>query len=321
MPTNSGLTNSDLNGIILLDKPLGYSSNAILQRVKKLLGVQKAGHTGTLDPDATGMLPICLNEATKVIRFLLDASKAYTVKIALGHTTTTADAQGSVLLSRPVAYWSLDKIESLLTHFRGDILQVPPVYSALKQDGKRYYELARQGRASEIKRTPRAVHIHKLSLLHYDYQNENTAFLELMVHCSKGTYIRSLAQDIGEAMGCGAHVIELRRVFVEPFESYPMLSMEKLVEICEQGPRAALDMYLLEPPEAIAHLEKIEVSPEEYIRLYQGQKISRTTCSHEGWVQLWSQSPDQFFGVGHKTISGEIVPKRLFKFFNLSELC
>ncbi len=300
----------EITGILLLDKESGYTSNTALQRVKKYLGAKKAGHTGTLDPLASGMLPICLGEATKVVRFLLDADKKYQVKIALGHTMTTADADGALLLSRAIPHLSTQEIESIIEQFRGPILQLPPIYSALKQKGKRFCDLAREGKSADIERKARSLHIHELTLDKYDYQDQKTAFLSLTVKCSKGTYIRSLAEDIGEKMGCGAHVLELRRVFVEPFEKYPMLTMMQLDELYQSD---SLNSILLKPEQAIPHIQKMHVSKDNYSELYQGKQISCKADMSLGWVQLWSDVLEKFFGIGEVLVSGLIAPRRLFK--------
>ncbi len=210
-----------INGIVLLDKPKGLSSNQALQKVRWLYTAKKAGHTGALDPLATGLLPVCLGEATKFSQFLLDADKSYITRAKLGETTTTEDAEGEVTETRPVPEITEMLVEQALSEFRGPIDQVPPMYSALKRDGQPLYKLARQGKIIEI--DPRRVTIKSLTLLKIDGD-----YLELEVSCTKGTYIRSLVRDIGEALGCGAHVVELRRTVTGPFDIADALTIEQL---------------------------------------------------------------------------------------------
>ncbi|MCB1803401.1 MAG: tRNA pseudouridine(55) synthase TruB, partial [Gammaproteobacteria bacterium] len=208
-----------VNGILLLDKPLGLSSNHALQRVKRLYDARKAGHTGSLDPLADGMLPICLGDATKLSAYLLDADKYYWFRLRLGQTTATGDAEGEILTDRPVGDFSREQIEQACAAFVGKIQQLPPMYSALKHKGKRLYELAREG--VEVERQPRTVTIHDLVV-----ESVELPEVEIRVHCSKGTYVRTLAEDIGERLGCGAHVTALRRTGVGPYTEYPMYTME-----------------------------------------------------------------------------------------------
>ena len=216
----------DIDGMLLLDKSPGMSSNGAVQRVKRLYSANKVGHTGSLDPIATGLLPLCLGEATKLSGFLLDTDKRYFVKVRLGRTTATADTEGETLEEKPVPMLDTQAIEAVLQRFRGDIAQVPPMYSALKHKGKKLYELARKG--LEVEREARRVSIYELTLLGF-----GSDFLELDVHCSKGTYIRSLAQDIGMEIGCGAHVEQLRRTAVGGFTLDQSVTLEKLEALTE----------------------------------------------------------------------------------------
>lgn len=214
-----------VHGILLLDKPCGGSSNHALQRAKRLYGASKAGHTGSLDPLATGMLPICFGEATKLSAFLLDADKGYETTMKLGITTNSADSDGQVLETRPVpSDLNLETFTEICHRFIGHLQQIPPMVSAIKIDGQRLYKLAREGR--EVDRPPRPVTIHELEVLSF---SGDTA--RLAVRCSKGTYIRSLVTDIGEVIGCGAHVTQLRRRFVSPFEQYPMITLDTLEQL------------------------------------------------------------------------------------------
>ena len=202
-PQRPRLPRRALHGVLLLDKPLGLSSNDALQRVKRLLRAEKAGHTGTLDPLATGLLPLCFGAATKFSQLNLEADKAYIATLHLGQTTTTADREGEVVLERPLTF-SPAQLQDALQSLRGEIDQVPPMHSALKHEGKALYELARQG--VEVERAPRRITIHALELL-----SQAGETMQILVRCSKGTYIRTLAQDLGELLGCGAHLSALRR--------------------------------------------------------------------------------------------------------------
>jgi tRNA pseudouridine55 synthase len=217
-----------VNGILLLDKPAGLTSNAALQAVKRLYRARKAGHTGSLDPLATGLLPICFGEATKISGFLLDADKHYRVQCRLGVRTNTGDAEGEVLEQRPVEGITEAALRKVIEGFIGDIEQIPPMYSALKHKGERLYNLARQG--VEVEREARTVTIHALELLDF---GGDTA--ELRVHCSKGTYVRTLVEDIGALLGCGAHVSGLRRLGVGPFDGSVMHDMDALEALASEG--------------------------------------------------------------------------------------
>lgn len=251
-----------LHGILLLDKPAGGSSNKVLQRVKRLYDAQKAGHTGTLDPLATGMLPICFGEATKLSGYLLDADKGYQTTLTLGVTTNSADADGDVLQTRAVPD-SLDRaaFEAVCAHFVGEQSQIPPMVSAIKIDGKPLYKLAREG--LEIERKPRHVVISQLDVLDFDGLQAT-----LSVRCSKGTYIRSLVSDIGERIGCGAHVAKLRRVFVSPFEALPMWN-ESQIEAADDA-----DALILPMDVGLKHLSHCVLSAEQCTHFYQGRQIS-----------------------------------------------
>src|SRR3990167_10000985 len=208
----------DINGILLLDKPLGLSSNSALQKVKNLFQAKKAGHTGSLDPLATGLLPICFGEATKFSQYWLDSDKTYRVRAKLGVRTTTSDAEGDIVFQSEVPHFTLADIEKQMAIFRGDIQQVPSMYSALKHEGQPLYKLARRG--IEIERPARPITIYRFDLLRY----ANEA-LEMEVHCSKGTYIRTLIDDLGQALGVGAHVIALHRIQVGLFTASRMVAL------------------------------------------------------------------------------------------------
>ena len=226
----------DVNGILLLDKPIGITSNAALQTVKRLYAAKKAGHTGSLDPLATGMLPICFGKATKISAQLLDADKTYQVTAQLGIKTATGDKEGEIIAEKPVATFTLSQMEKTLENFRGPIQQIPPMYSALKHQGQPLYKLARRG--ITIERLPRSVTIHQLDLINFADD-----VIELYVRCSKGTYIRTLIEDIGEALGCGAHVISLRRLTVAKFLEKNMITLDQVCNLQQQ--LEELDQYLL----------------------------------------------------------------------------
>ena len=290
-----------VSGILLLDKPLGLSSNHALQRVKRLYDARKAGHTGSLDPLANGMLPVCLGDATKLSAFLLDADKRYWFRVKLGETTVTGDVEGDVTRTRPVQGIDRAVIEKVLAGFRGEIEQLPPMYSALKHKGKRLYELAREG--IEVEREPRKVAIYELTL-----GDLMLPEFELRVHCSKGTYVRTLAEDIGEALGCGAHVTGLRRTGVGPYTEYPMHTLEALQAVAEQG-LEALDHLLLPIDTALADWPAVSVSADTAFYLKQGQAVLVPKSPTEGWVRVYQG--EDFLAVGLVQDDGRIAPKRL----------
>jgi len=290
-----------VSGILLLDKPLGLSSNHALQRVKRLYDARKAGHTGSLDPLADGMLPICFGDATKISAFLLDADKYYWFRVKLGETTTTGDTEGEITQTRPVEGVTAAQIEQVLPRFLGEIDQLPPMYSALKHKGKRLYELAREG--VEVEREPRKVTIHELEL-----GEVNLPEFELRVHCSKGTYVRTLAEDIGEALGCGGHVTALRRTGVGPYTGHQMYSMEMLEQTAEQG-QEALDSLLLPTDTALTDWPVVKVNADTAFYLKQGQAVLVPKAPTEGWVRLYQG--EQFFAMGQVQDDGRIAPKRL----------
>ena len=293
-----------VHGVLLLDKPLNMSSNAALQKVKRLYFARKAGHTGSLDPLATGMLPICLGEATKISAFLLDADKVYRFKCQLGTRTATADAEGEVLETRPYEHITRKDVEKQLPAFVGDIEQVPPMYSALKQDGQRLYDLARQG--VEVEREPRPVTIYHLELLGFE-----NGELELEVECSKGTYVRTLAEDLGAALGCGAYVTELRRLAVGPYEG-DMVTLEQLETLDEQGEKgdfSAQDALLLDMDSGILDWPEVRLDPDSAYYMKLGQPIQVARAPTGGWVRIYDG--DQFIGVGEIDDQGRIAPRRM----------
>ena len=297
----------DISGILILDKPAGLSSNQVLQRVKRIYNANKAGHTGSLDVPATGLLPICLGEATKVSAYLLDADKIYRARCKLGITTTTGDAAGEVLETKAVPNITKTDLKTVLQNFIGEIEQVPPMYSALKHNGKRLYELAYQG--IEVKRNPRKISIYRLALLELSGDE-----FEIEVYSSKGTYIRTLAQDIGHELGCGAHIISLRRSGSGPFQEQQMVTLDQLEEIADKGSEK-LDSLLLPMDLALSDFPEVHLSEHVAYYLCQGQAVTAPGLPNEGCLRIYNNF-DQFIGLGEVTGDGRVAPKRLI---NLSE--
>jgi tRNA pseudouridine55 synthase len=255
----------DLHGIVLLDKPMGLSSNQALQSVRRLLRAAKGGHTGALDPLATGLLPLCFGEATKLAGSLLGSRKAYIAECRLGITTDSADREGEIVQQRTVPIFDESRIESALAKLRGRILQVPPIYSALKQNGERLYVKARRGEAIDV--PPREVEVHRLDLLSHVADT-----LTLHVECGSGTYVRSLAVALGEDLGCGAHLAGLRRLWVEPFREPRMVSLEELRQAAEQGDDA-LRAWLLPISSGLSDLPAIQLDDAQSMAISRGQQI------------------------------------------------
>ncbi len=291
-----------LHGVLLLDKPLGLSSNQALQQVKRLCHAAKAGHTGSLDPLATGMLPICFGEATKLTAFMLEADKSYDVIARLGVSTDTGDAEGEVACELPVPVLTDTALDQALSDFVGEIEQVPPMYSALKHEGQRLYALARRG--IEVQRAPRKVHIHDFTILSYKAPN-----LEFRVGCSKGTYVRTLVEDLAKALGTVAHVIALRRLWVVPFTGERMIPLDALAGRCEGAPEAA-DELLLPVDSAIADWPRLVVGIELAQRLIQGQALPAEPSWPQTRVRLCLPGP-RFFGIGEVLPDGRLVPRRI----------
>jgi len=290
-----------INGVVLLDKASGMTSNAALQKVKRILKARKAGHTGSLDPLASGLLPICLGEARKLSGFLLNTDKRYQVTVRLGVTTLTGDSEGEIIETKAVPPLSEDALEQALAGFRGEILQVPPMYSALKHQGRRLYDLARQG--IEVEREPRRVVIHELKLLDFD-----SSSLELNVECSKGTYIRTLAEDIGKSLGCGGHVEVLRRTGVGDLsvsDSHTLDSMETLAEEELLGLVLPMDRI-------ISSLPAVQLSDELGFYVRKGQAVLVPKAPVHGWVRLYARQ-SAFMGVGEILDDGRVAPRRLVR--------
>ncbi len=294
----------DVNGILLLDKPTGITSNEALQQVKRLYFAKKAGHTGSLDPLASGVLPICMGEATKISAFLLDADKRYQVRCQLGITTATADAEGDVLETRPVSAYTRQQLETVFDEFRGDIEQIPPMYSALKHEGQRLYKLARQG--VEVEREARPVSIFELTLT-----GQGDDWLDIDVHCSKGTYVRTLAEDIGERLGCGAHVSALRRTSVGPYADDNLVTLERLEDL-KDNDMPAMDNLLLPIETALTQWPDVELSADASFYLQQGQPVLVPHAPTSGWVRLYATNR-LFIGMGEILDDGRVAPRRLMK--------
>ena len=289
-----------ISGVLLVDKPLGFSSNQILQKAKWLYQAQKAGHTGTLDPAATGLLPICFGEATKFSQFLLDAEKAYLTTGVFGVSTETLDAEGEVTQEREVPNISEPQFHAVLSKFTGDIEQVPPMYSALKRDGKKLYELAREGIEVEI--DPRPVTITRNDLLRF----ESPEF-DLDVQCSKGTYIRTLVADIGEEVGCGAHVKTLRRTRHGQFNIDQAISLEVLEGLREAENYEALDALLVSLDELLADLPRIDLDEHRAKYFSNGNDVNCDASACTARVYL----DDRFLGVGRVSEQRRLQPERL----------
>ena len=293
----------DIHGVFLLDKPQGMSSNDIMQKVKRIFQANKAGHTGALDPLATGMLPICLGEATKFSQFLLDADKRYLVTAKLGERTDTSDAEGQIVETRDVNVKTPD-ILTALEQFRGDILQVPTMFSALKHNGKPLYEYARQG--ITVEREARPITIFELNFIEY-----NAPYLTLEVHCSKGTYIRTLVDDLGEVLGCGAHVTILRRTAVADYPTEKMLDWHALQSLAEQQDLALLDALLLPMDTAVAKLPALTLNENQTQGIGFGQRIKFDNPNRlQGQVRLFSHE-HRFLGVAMIDENNVIRPQRL----------
>lgn len=294
----------DVSGILLLDKPVGWSSNNALQRVKRLFGARKAGHTGSLDPLATGMLPICLGEATKVSGLLLDSDKEYRVRMGLGAATATGDAEGEVMASGP-ARLDREALEAALGTQRGPIQQVPPMYSALKHQGRRLYELARAG--IEVPRPSRPVVIRALEV--EDFHPERPL---LRVLCSKGTYVRTLVEDVARAAGTVAHVLELRRLRVEPFPAGRMATLEELETAAASGGPAVLDALLLPLDAALVGMPRVDLTEIEEARIRHGQGLDGCMVPAPAGSPVRLYGPGgRFLGLGETAGPGQIVARRL----------
>ncbi|MEX0827752.1 MAG: tRNA pseudouridine(55) synthase TruB, partial [Haliea sp.] len=291
-----------ISGIVVLDKPEGETSNRSLQQVKRLYQAAKAGHTGSLDPLATGVLPLCFGEATKISQFLLDSDKAYRVTIKLGIRTETGDSEGEILSQADAQGIKRKDLEAALAHFRGEIEQLPSMYSALKHQGTPLYKLARQGKSLERKR--RKVTIHSLELIEFQVPE-----LILDVHCSKGTYVRTLADDLGEHLGVGAHVTALRRTHAGPFDLSQAVTLEKLRDCYEKEGFSGIDALLLAADQAIPELPQIRLPAVTAAYMLQGQAVITRHAPTQGLVRLYNENT--FICIGEVLDDGRVAPKRL----------
>jgi tRNA pseudouridine55 synthase len=292
-----------VDGVLLLNKPAGLTSNQALQRVKRLLNARKAGHTGSLDPAATGMLPLCFGEATKVCAFLLNADKTYRVTAKLGTATDTGDATGSVIESADVPEMTADDWDTILQGFHGESLQVPPMYSALKKDGKRLYELARKGET--VEREPRPIRIDSIELL-----EAAGARLVFRVRCSKGTYVRSLVEDIARAAGTVAHTARLHRETVAHFGADEMVDLKAVEASAAEGP-SPLRESLLPPDRALTGLAEVCLDEAAALRFCGGQAVAADDSGVHGLARVYGAG-HVFLGVGEIAGDGRIAPRRVF---------
>ncbi len=287
-----------VDGVLLLDKPLGLSSNDALQKARRLFSAAKGGHTGTLDPLATGLLPLCFGEATKFSADLLDADKTYEAEIRLGVITDSGDAEGQIIATAPAAVTAAD-VARVLPAFMGDILQVPPMHSALKRDGKPLYELARQGIV--VERAARPVTVHAIEVLACSED-----FLRLSVHCSKGTYIRVLAADIGAALGCGGHLVALRRTRVGPLDLAAAVTLEAL-NASGEDERAR---FLLPLDALLQNLPRVDLAPDDAQRFGHGNPVDLPPGLH-GKIRVYADGT--LLGIGEPGTGGRLWPKRLLQ--------
>ena len=292
-----------VNGILLLDKPQGPTSNEALQKVKRLFNAKKAGHTGSLDPIATGMLPICFGEATKFSQFLLDSQKSYYVTARLGVTTNTGDSEGQEMAVKPVVDVTRSRIQEILSTFLGDSMQVPPMHSAIKYNGRPLYELAR--RNIEIERKARPITIYSITL--DEFSSDQFSF---SVHCSKGTYVRTLVEDVGAMLDCGAHVIGLRRLSVLPYGNAAMLTLPQLEEIAKNSGHDGLCTLLLPVETSVEIFPAVKLSTSAAFYLRMGQPVRSGFPVKSTLVRLFSDD-ERFLGVGEMMSDGRIKPHRL----------
>ncbi|MCL6360811.1 tRNA pseudouridine(55) synthase TruB [Pectobacterium polaris] len=299
----------DVHGVLLLDKPQGVSSNDVLQKVKRIFNANRAGHTGALDPLATGMLPICLGEATKFSQYLLDSDKRYRVIARLGQRTDTSDADGNVIEERAIGFSATD-LEQALEGFRGTTQQVPSMYSALKYQGRKLYEYARQGLT--VPREAREITVYELQFIRWEGDE-----LELEIHCSKGTYIRTIIDDLGEKLGCGAHVIYLRRLQVATYPTERMVTLEQLAALAEQAQTQedplslSLDPLLMPMESPVIDFPEVNLTPivAGYLKL--GQAVQAANAPLNGMVRITEGDEHKFIGMGEIDSDGRVAPRRL----------
>lgn len=300
----------NVHGVILLDKPIAMSSNAVLQKVKRLFFAAKAGHTGALDPLATGMLPICLGEATKFSQYLLDSDKRYLVTAKLGIRTSTSDSDGEIVSERPVDV-DLERLQAMLTTFLGDIEQTPSMYSALKYQGQPLYKYARQG--IDVPRKTRNITVFSIQLIRFEKDE-----VDLEIHCSKGTYIRTIVDDLGELLGCGAHVTALRRTQVANYPYENMVSLNELIELSEKSCEDtqlydALDNLLLPVDTAIQSFPEVHITEIMAEGFQQGQSVQVASAPLNTTVRVFSGTAKVFLGLAEVDEFGNVAPKRLVR--------
>jgi tRNA pseudouridine55 synthase len=294
----------DVNGILIVDKPQGWTSNDAVQKAKRLFNARKVGHTGALDPLATGVLPLCFGEATKFSQFLLSSDKKYWTRLKLGVATDSGDSDGNVIATRVVEGITVERVEDALRFFRGDIDQVPSMFSAVKHQGQPLYKLARQG--IEIERQARRVTIFSNELVSLDGDE-----LELEIHCSKGTYVRTIAEELGDLLGCGAHVIALRRRTAGPYGEADTITFDALEQALAQG---SLDRLLLPVASAVGDWPEVRLNDDTAYYLRQGQPVMVPHAPTSGWVRLSQQLDEgstRFLGVGEVLDDGRVAPRRL----------
>lgn len=293
----------DVDGILLLDKPTGVSSNHALQSVRRLFRAEKAGHTGSLDPLATGLLPICFGEACKIAGLLLGSRKAYSTRALLGQTRDTDDSQGAVLVEREVPELDAERINAGLRRLTGELTQIPPVYSAIKREGEPMYARARRGERVDV--PERQVQVHR-----YELTSFNSPELDLEIECGSGTYVRSLVRDLGEDLGCGAHVTALRRLWVEPFREPAMVTLEQLQQIAAENPEG-LDA-LIQPLEiGLAHYPQLRVNAADELLLRKG--LSMESAIEAGFCVVLSADTGHAIALAESDGKGRVRPSRGFK--------
>ena len=295
-----------INGILVLDKPIGVSSNAALQEVKSLFFAAKAGHTGSLDPNASGVLPIFIGEATKFSQYLLNSNKIYEATVVLGCSTTTGDSEGEIIFLNDASNITVHLIEKALSKLRGDIQQIPPMYSAIKHKGRRLYQLAREGK--EVERKPRDIKI--LTLERREFRSGKRAELDIFLICSKGTYVRSLAEEIGSILGVGGHVNSLRRLGAGPYLIENSIPLNVLREKRRIDGFCEVDSLLLSMDTALSVLPKLQVSETSGHFLRQGQPVLVPNAPCSGMVRLAFKN-DEFLGLGEVLEDGRIAPRRM----------
>lgn len=296
----------DISGIVLLDKPTGITSSKAVQEIKRLFNASKAGHTGSLDPLASGLLPICLGEATKFTRYLLEADKTYEVVATLGKQTATGDAEGDFIKEQEIVPFSRKDLEKVLDSFLGQSKQIPSMYSAIKHKGKPLYEYARAG--IEIERDPRDIYIYEIDLLDL---GENK--FKLHVKCSKGTYIRSLVEDIAKKLDNIAYVTYLHRLEVGPLKGSEMKSLDSFKDEFDEGGLELIDRSLKPIPLMMKGWPELKISMSEAFYLFRGQTVNISEITHYGWVVLLAEETGNFIGVGEVLSDGRVAPRRLVR--------